>query len=66
MNVVMGDLFVGINPDTSVTDATVSVRMQASSVGLFDQTQVCFALSNNATGLAIYVCSTILLQQISR
>jgi hypothetical protein len=62
MNVVMGDLFVGINPNTSVTNATVSVKMQASNVVLFDRTQVCFALSDNATGLAIYVCSIILLQ----
>lgn len=62
MNVVMGDLYVGINPNTSVANATLSVKMQASNVGLFDQTQVCFALSDNATGLAIYVCSIILLQ----
>ncbi|KIK44590.1 hypothetical protein CY34DRAFT_802458 [Suillus luteus UH-Slu-Lm8-n1] len=55
MNVVMGDLFVGINPNTSVANATLSVKMQASNVGLFDQTQVCFALSDNATGLAIYI-----------
>ncbi|KAG2755249.1 hypothetical protein P692DRAFT_20793853 [Suillus brevipes Sb2] len=55
MNVVMGDLFVGINPNTSVTNATVSVKMQASNVVLFDRTQVCFALSDNATGLAIYI-----------
>jgi hypothetical protein len=55
MNVVMGDLFVGINSDPSVTNATVSVRMQASNVGLFEQTQVCFTLSNDATGLAIYI-----------
>ncbi|KAG2345565.1 hypothetical protein BDR05DRAFT_1013434 [Suillus weaverae] len=55
MNVVMGDLFVGINSDTSVTDTTILVNMQASNVGLFDQTLVCFALSDNATGLAIYI-----------
>ncbi|KAG2119588.1 uncharacterized protein F5147DRAFT_625170 [Suillus discolor] len=55
MNIVLGDLFVGINPNTSVTDTTISVQMQASNDDLFDQTQVCFALSNNATGLAIYI-----------
>ncbi|KAG1808201.1 uncharacterized protein BJ212DRAFT_1281051 [Suillus subaureus] len=55
MNVVLGDLFVGINPNTSVTNTTISVRMQASNVDLFDQTLVCFTLSNNATGLAIYI-----------
>lgn len=65
MNIVLGDLFVGINPNISVTDATISVQMQASNDDLFDQTQVCFALSNDATGLAIYVCSVILLQRIS-
>ncbi|KAG1775390.1 hypothetical protein EV702DRAFT_973138 [Suillus placidus] len=55
MNVVMGDLFVGINSDTSVTDTTILVNMQASNVDLFDETLVCFALSNDATGLAIYI-----------
>ncbi|KAG1737694.1 hypothetical protein EDB19DRAFT_1717346 [Suillus lakei] len=55
MNVVMGDLFVGINPNTSVTDATISIQMQASNAGLFSQTLVCFALSSNTTGLAIYI-----------
>jgi hypothetical protein len=60
MNVVMGDLFVGINPNTSVTDTTILVNMQASNFNLFDQTLVCFSLSNNATGLAIYVCGVIL------
>ncbi|KAG2150535.1 hypothetical protein DEU56DRAFT_729003 [Suillus clintonianus] len=55
MNVVMGDLFVGINSDSSVTDTTISITMQASNVDLFDRTLVCFALSNNATGLAIYI-----------
>jgi hypothetical protein len=55
MNVVMGDLFVGINPNTSVTDTTILVNMQASNFNLFDQTLVCFSLSNNATGLAIYI-----------
>ncbi|KAG1862539.1 hypothetical protein DFJ58DRAFT_775585 [Suillus subalutaceus] len=55
MNVVLGDLFVGINYNTSVTDTTISVKMQASNADLFDQTLVCFALSNNATGLAIYI-----------
>ncbi|KAG1897966.1 uncharacterized protein F5891DRAFT_1148724 [Suillus fuscotomentosus] len=55
MNIVLGDLFVGINPNISVTDTTISVQMQASNDDLFDQTQVCSALSNDATGLAIYI-----------
>ncbi|KAG2043660.1 hypothetical protein BDR03DRAFT_910561 [Suillus americanus] len=55
MNVVLGDLFVGINSNTSVTDTTISVKMQASNADLFGQTLVCFALSNDATGLAIYI-----------
>ncbi|KAG2146030.1 uncharacterized protein EDB93DRAFT_1251237 [Suillus bovinus] len=55
MDIVLGDLFVGLNPNTSVTDTTILVNMQSSNDVIFSQTQVCFALSNNVTGLAIYV-----------
>ncbi|KAG0707403.1 hypothetical protein DFH29DRAFT_897246 [Suillus ampliporus] len=55
MNTVMGDLFVGINPDSSETDTTISIQMQASSVDLFEQTSVCFALASAITGLSIYI-----------
>lgn len=55
VNVVLGNLSVGINSNTSVTNTTILVNMQASNTDLFEQTLVCFSLSDNATGLAIYI-----------
>ncbi|KAJ8584338.1 hypothetical protein M405DRAFT_747191 [Rhizopogon salebrosus TDB-379] len=55
MNIVQGDLFVGINPNSSETDTTISIRMQASSMNLFEQTLVCFVSEINLTTLAIYI-----------
>ncbi|KAG1734679.1 uncharacterized protein EDB91DRAFT_1146264 [Suillus paluster] len=54
MNVVLGDLFVGINPNSSEINTIISINMQASSIDLFDQTLVCFALATDITGLSIY------------
>jgi len=59
MNIVQGDLFVGINPDSSETNTTITITMQASSMNLFEQTPVCLASATNLTNLSIYVRSLI-------
>ncbi|KAG6333387.1 hypothetical protein ID866_5705 [Astraeus odoratus] len=52
---VLGDFYVGVNPDQTVQNTTVSIKMQASSSNVFDGTFVCFALSDNVTDLSLYV-----------
>jgi len=54
-NFVVGDLTIGMNPNKTATDALLSLTMQASSSTLRKDTNVCFAMSDNACDLAIYV-----------
>ncbi|KAH7929862.1 hypothetical protein BV22DRAFT_1029053 [Leucogyrophana mollusca] len=53
--IATGDLHVDINPNSSVTDAVLSVTMQASNHNLFNRTLVCFALTTNFSDLSLYV-----------
>ena len=54
-NFVVGDLTIGMNPNKTATDALLSLTMQASSSTLRKDTNVCFAMSDVACDLAIYV-----------
>jgi hypothetical protein len=65
MNIVQGDLFVGINPNSSETDTTLSITMQASNTNLFQQTRVCSTVATNLTNLSISVCRIVSLLWIS-
>ncbi|KAI6121479.1 hypothetical protein F5141DRAFT_1186698 [Pisolithus sp. B1] len=53
--VVFGDLYVGVNPDQSVQNTTLSIKMQISNSSVFDQTFTCFSLTENTTDLSLYV-----------
>ncbi|KAH7888532.1 hypothetical protein F5I97DRAFT_1804018 [Phlebopus sp. FC_14] len=54
-NIVLGDLYVGINPNDTVQDAVISITMQSSSPSVFNRTLVCFAIADNITDLSLYV-----------
>lgn len=60
--IVLGDLYVDVNPNQTVQDITVSIKMQTSSSSVFDRTFVCFALSDNVTDLSLYVCISCFIQ----
>lgn len=53
--IVLGDFYVDVNPNQTVQDITVSIKMQTSSNFVFDRTFVCFALSDNVTDLSLYI-----------
>jgi hypothetical protein len=44
-----------MNPDKTAQDALLSIDMQASSSTLRKDTNVCFAMTDEACDLAIYV-----------
>jgi hypothetical protein len=52
---VTGELTIGMNPDKTAKDALLSLAMQASSSTLRKDTNVCFAMHEDACDLAIYV-----------
>lgn len=52
---IFGNLRVGMNPDKTTKDALLSLSLQASSSTLRKDTNVCFAMVDNACDLAIYV-----------
>jgi len=60
--IVLGDFYVDVNPNQTVQDITVSIKMQTSSNSVFDRTFVCFALSDNVTDLSLYVCISLFIQ----
>lgn len=53
--IVFGDLYVGVNPDQSVQNTTLSIKMQTSNSSVFDRTFTCFSLTENTTDLSLYV-----------
>ncbi|KAI6000524.1 hypothetical protein EDD15DRAFT_1758966 [Pisolithus albus] len=53
--IVFGDLYVGVNPDQSVQNTTLSIKMQTSNSSVFNQTFTCFSLTENTTDLSLYV-----------
>ncbi|KAL4074172.1 hypothetical protein J3A83DRAFT_4358002 [Scleroderma citrinum] len=58
--IVLGGFYVDVNPDHTVQDTTVSIKMQTSSNSVFERTFVCFALSDNVTDLSLYVPANLL------
>ncbi|KIJ67959.1 hypothetical protein HYDPIDRAFT_83371 [Hydnomerulius pinastri MD-312] len=52
---VQGDFYVGINPNSTVQEAVMSIQMQSPNHSVFNRTFVCFALSDNLTDLSLYV-----------
>jgi len=52
---ITGQLTIGMNPDKTADDALLSISMQASSSTLRKDTNVCFAMNDDACDLALYV-----------
>jgi hypothetical protein len=59
-SMVLGKLTVGMNPNKTVRDALLSLDMQASSSTLGKDTNICFAMNDDACDLALYVSQSVI------
>ena len=57
---VLGKLTVGMNPNKTARDALLLLDMQASSSTLRKDTNVCFAMNDDACDLALYVSWSVI------
>ena len=62
---VFGSLMIGMNPDTTIKDAVLSITMQASSTKISEATNVWFSRIDDASDLLILVSlSTLTLSYV--